>query len=107
MIARVWSARAAEPRSKDYLEHFKLAVLPQLSSLSGYAGSSVLTRAIDDEIEITVITVWRSLDAVKQFAGPDYESAVVADEAAAVLTGFDRRVRHFDLALVDVAQGIP
>ena len=58
-------------------------------------------RAVPGAIEVVVITFWESVDAIRGFAGADLERAVVADEAAALLTQFDRRVRHYELALRD------
>ena len=103
MITRLWSARATESGSREYLKHFDGAVLPELRKVAGYVGSTVLTRATSGEVEILVATVWRSLDAISEFAGPDPEKAVVAGEAAAVLTSYDDRVRHFELAVLDRA----
>jgi hypothetical protein len=48
-----------------------------------------------------VLTFWRSADAVRGFAGADVEAAVVAEEAAALLTQFDHRVRHYEVAVQD------
>jgi heme-degrading monooxygenase HmoA len=73
--------------------------LPALKEVEGYSGVMLLERAIPGAIEIIVITFWRSVDAIRGFAGGDLEQAVVADEAAALLTQFDRHVRHFEVAL--------
>jgi heme-degrading monooxygenase HmoA len=99
----LWSAKATERGSKAYLDHFNDAVLPDLRKLDGYAGSTVLTRVTDGEVEILVATVWRSLQTIRDFAGVDLERAVVASEAADILTDYDRRVRHFEVALIDEA----
>ncbi len=94
MIVRLWSARTpSELRSRAYREHFRSSVLPKIRALKGYVGATILTRRTDSEVEILVATVWQSLEAIQQFAGPDLETAVVAKEAAALLTQFDRRVR--------------
>jgi hypothetical protein len=47
------------------------------------------------------VTVWQSFDAIDAFAGSDRETAVVASEAAALLTDYDRRVRHYEVAQMD------
>ncbi len=44
------------------------------------------------------MTTFDDLDAIRGFAGDDYETAVVAPAARAVLVRFDERVRHFDTA---------
>jgi hypothetical protein len=51
--------------------------------------------------QIVVLTFWRSLDAIRGFAGADLEGAVVAEEVAGLLTQFDRRVRHYEVAVRD------
>jgi heme-degrading monooxygenase HmoA len=99
MIARVWTAQATPARSPAYLDHLRTQVLPAIRAVDGYGGAMLLERAIPGAMEIIVITFWRSVDSVRGFAGPDLERAVVADEAAALLAQFDRRVRHYEVAL--------
>jgi heme-degrading monooxygenase HmoA len=99
MIARVWTARAAEANAAAHREHFAQQVLPAVRTIAGYAGATLLTRATDDTIEITVITRWHSLEAIRAFAGDDIESAVVADAAVSLLDAWDRRVRHYEVIL--------
>ncbi len=105
MIARLWSARASAPQCRAYLEHFDRRVVPKLRELEGYVGAAVLTRRADREVEILVATLWRSMEAIQQFAGRDVEAAIVAEEAAALLTEFDRRVRHFEVVSTDQPEG--
>ncbi len=101
MIARLWSARTTSLQSTRYLEHFWQSVVPSLQKLHGYVCSSVLVRSQGESVEILVSTVWQSLQAIEAFAGSDLETAVVASEAAALLTDFDRRVRHYEVAQMD------
>jgi heme-degrading monooxygenase HmoA len=101
MIARLWSARSTATQSTRYLEHFWQSVVPNLRNFDGYISSSVLVRASGDSVEILVATVWKSFKAIEAFAGPDRETAVVASEAAALLSDYDRRVRHYEVAQVE------
>jgi heme-degrading monooxygenase HmoA len=78
-------------------------VLPELVALEGYAGAMLLQRVIPEAVEVVVITWWRSLAAIRSFAGADLERAVVAEEAAGLLTRFDRRVRHYEVVVEDTA----
>src|SRR5262249_14331091 len=102
MIARVWSAQMAPEQAPAYAEHLKSHVLPALTKVDGYAGILYLERLIPEGVEVVVTTFWQSLDAVRHFTGADLEDAVVADEAAALLTQFDRRVRHFEVILKEM-----
>jgi heme-degrading monooxygenase HmoA len=101
MIARLWSARTTPALSDAYLHHFEQAVRPQLRRLDGFLGATVCTRPVPGAVEILVTTYWKSFAAIDAFAGTDRESAVVAAEAAALLTDFDKRVRHFEVALAE------
>jgi heme-degrading monooxygenase HmoA len=105
VIARAWSAQARPERAPAYAAHLREHVLPALRRLEGYAGAELLEREVSGSIEITVLTYWRSLDSIRAFAGADIESAVVADEAAAVLTSFDRHVRHYEVVVEDGPMG--
>src|SRR5262245_35527181 len=101
MIARVWSAQTTPAQAPAYAEHLRTQVLPAVRSVDGYGGAMLLERAIPGAVEIVVLTFWRSVDSIRGFAGDDLEGAVVAEEAAAFLTQFDRRVRHYEVAVKD------
>ena len=53
-------------------------------------------RTIGEETEFVSLTFFEDLDAVRSFAGSDYETAIVAEEARKVLIGVvvvDARIR--------------
>jgi heme-degrading monooxygenase HmoA len=101
VIARVWTARAATANAPGYAEHLRTHVLPALRQVAGYSGALLLERPDGAEVELVVLTWWQSLESITGFAGADVETAVVADEAAALLAGYDERVRHYELVLRD------
>jgi len=103
MIARYWSARTTPEQAPNYREHLQTKVVPVLQKLDGYQGALLLEREETGAVEIIVITQWSSLAAIRGFAGEDLEKAVVAAEAAVLLTEFDQRVRHYDLVVNDKA----
>ncbi len=102
-VMRRWTARTAKAQLPKYLEHFSKKVLPELRRVHGYLGATVFLRRLEREIEIVVESNWDSLGSIRNFAGPDVEAAVVAPEAAAVLTSFDRRALHSEFVLTDRA----
>jgi heme-degrading monooxygenase HmoA len=61
--------------------------------------AELFTRQLGSKAEIVVTTVWKDLTAIEAFAHPDREAAVVAPEAATLLSDYDRRVRHYEIAL--------
>jgi heme-degrading monooxygenase HmoA len=97
VVVRVWRGRAADAGAADaYEQHFRLEVLPELERLDGFRGASLLRRADGDAVEFVALTRFTTLDAVRSFAGDDYERAVVAPAARELLVDFDERVVHYD-----------
>jgi heme-degrading monooxygenase HmoA len=101
MIERVWSARTTREGAVKYADYFRRAVVPELAALSGYRGARLLERELDGGVEVVVVTHWHSLDAIRAFAGDELDRAVVHDEAAALFSDYDRKVRHFGLVMRD------
>lgn len=102
MIARVWTAHTTPALSDSYLQHFETAVQPELRKLAGFLGLTVCVRPSPGSVEIQVTTYWESFEAIEEFAGSDREAAVVAAEAAALLTDYDKRVRHYEVVLKEL-----
>jgi heme-degrading monooxygenase HmoA len=98
MIARLWRGIANTPLDADaYLRHLDTNVLPTLAAIRGHRGARVLRREARGRIEFLVMTFWDSMDAVREFAGKNPESAVVEPEARAVLGEYDDFVRHYEV----------
>ncbi len=100
-IERVWSGKATREGASKYAAYFQRVVLAELAAVEGYIGARVLQREIEGMTEIVVVTEWESLEAIHGFAGDDIDQAVVHDEAAALLTDYERTVRHFEIVLKD------
>jgi mannose-6-phosphate isomerase-like protein (cupin superfamily) len=99
MIARRWTALAEGSEQADaYVSHFERTVEPHLESTGGFLGATVERVEADGGIEIVVVTRWESMVAIRAFAGEDIDLAVITPEARAVLSRFDGRVRHIELA---------
>ena len=97
MIIREWRGRASSSQAHAYPKHFHEKVVPELRRVPGFAGAQLGRRQLDDKIEFLVLTRWRSMDAIRAFAGMDVEKAVVEPDAVAALIEFDSRVRHYDV----------
>ena len=97
MILREWRARASKTKAEAYPLHCATSVLPALKRLDGFLGADLARREADETIEFVALTRWRSLDAIRAFAGADIETAIVEPAAAAALIDFDARVRHYEV----------
>jgi heme-degrading monooxygenase HmoA len=69
-------------------------------TVEGFRGAYLMRDDSGDEVEFVTLTLFDSLDAVRAFAGDDYETAVVLPEADALLSRYDRRSRHYE-TLID------
>jgi len=69
------------------------------TKLQGFQGLELCSAQRGDLVELLVISRWQSMDAVKAFAGPKPEKAVIEPGAKAVLEEFDDVVFHYEVAL--------
>jgi heme-degrading monooxygenase HmoA len=104
MIARVWRGIATPETAHEYLEHLRQSIFPKLAEIAGYRGASVLRRDSEAGVEFTVQTLWESLDAIRQFAGDQVETAVVAPVAQPLFRSYDQTVTHYQVVLT--AEGV-
>ena len=97
MIARHWRGVAKREFADAYVEHLHSETFPQLVQLPGFHDASILRRDLAQGVEFLVVTVWKSLDAIRAFAGNDPESAVVPAKVQQMMIEYDRRPRHYEV----------
>jgi heme-degrading monooxygenase HmoA len=97
MILRIWRAYADTWSADRYPRHLLEKVRPALEGIAGFRGLFLVARQRGDEVEYVVQTLWDSMDAIRTFAGPHPERAVVEPAAAAVLRRFDETVDHYEV----------
>jgi heme-degrading monooxygenase HmoA len=98
MIARIWRGWTTPAHAPKYEKLLREEIFPGIARLNipGYHGISLLKRARDDEVEFITIMWFEGLDAVRAFAGEDYEVAVVPPKARKLLSRFDACSTHFE-----------
>jgi len=65
--------------------------------IPGFVRATILKREVDRGTEFQIITVWKSLQAIRAFAGQDLEAAVVPAVARDMMVEFDERVCHYEV----------
>ena len=98
VITRMWRGWARSDQADRYEQHYRSEVMVTLRQVPGFRGARLLRRTLGEETEFVSLTLFDDLAAVRSFAGPDYETAVVAGEARKVLIRFDERVCHYETA---------
>ncbi len=98
-VVRIWRGWTTPENADAYERLLRAEILPGIHRIDGYLGADLLRADVSDrgEVEFATITRWRSLDAVRAFAGDDYDVAVVPSEARKLLSRFDERSAHYRL----------
>ncbi len=100
MIARIWHGWTQPENADAYEKLLKEEIFMGIAGrkIPGYRGIRLLRRTLDGgEVEFVTIMWFDSLQAVKQFAGEDYEAAVVPPKARKLLARFDQRSQHYEV----------
>jgi hypothetical protein len=98
VIGRIWHGWTSRENASAYEELVKSEILPGIAGrrIRGLHGAHLLKRDVPEGIEFVTILWFESLDAVREFAGEDYEAAVVPEKAWRLLTRFDARSAHYE-----------
>lgn len=99
MISRIWHGWTTPENADRYEALLKDEIFVSFEErqIAGYRGIHLLRRDLGDEVEFVTIMWFDSLDAVRVFAGEDYEVAVVPPKARAVLSRFDAHSQHYQV----------
>lgn len=97
MIARVWKGWTSTENADAYEKILREVVYPGLQTIEGYVGGYILRHDNQAETEFVTMNLFDSLDAVKAFAGPDYETPVLEPEARHLLSKVEPIARHYDV----------
>jgi heme-degrading monooxygenase HmoA len=66
-------------------------------NIEGFREIQLFRREMGAEVEFITVMWFDSLEAVRTFAGEDYEVAVVPPKARAILAHFDARSQHYEV----------
>lgn len=104
MIARIWKGAVRRQDGDAYARYMRETGVAAYARTPGNRGVWMLRRDVDDRTEFVMFTLWDSLEAVKAFAGEDYETAVFYPEDERFLLERDEKSSHWDVA-THVASG--
>jgi hypothetical protein len=110
VIARTWRGAVRAADAERYLEHQGATGVLEYRSTPGNLGVIVLTRDRGDLCEVTTVSFWESMDAIRRFAGPDPGRAKFYPGDDELLVQQDLHVDHYEVVsadLDDVARRIP
>jgi heme-degrading monooxygenase HmoA len=97
MIARIWRGVTREADKDIYYDYLQKTGLADYRATKGNLGVTVLRRVYEGKAEFLLTTYWESYDAIRAFAGPNYENAVYYPEDRKFLLELDPHVNHYEL----------
>ncbi|HEY1776904.1 MAG TPA: hypothetical protein VGG41_12150 [Solirubrobacteraceae bacterium] len=101
MITRLWRGWT-KPTDADAYQRFLLDKLfPSMRAIGGFHGADVLRRPDGDEVAFITLTRFESLDAIRSFAGQDYERAVIEPTAQRLLSRHWPTAEHYENTSLD------
>lgn len=99
MISRIWHGYTTQVNADAYEDLLKKEIFSGIKNrnIKGYKGIHLLRRDIGNEVEFITIMWFDSIHAVRDFAGDDYEQAVVPSEARVLLLRYDKTSQHYEV----------
>ena len=97
MIARVWRGRTPEDRADAYMDYLRSTGVKDHGAIPGNRGDYVWRRVENGIAEFWVISLWDSLEAIREFAGPQEDKAIYYPEDKKYLLELDSHVHHYEI----------
>jgi hypothetical protein len=100
----MWHGWTTVANADAYDAYLREELFPRVrSELSqhGYRGFNVLRLTRGGEVEFVTQVWFESIDAVKLFAGEDYETPVISAKAQGLLSRHATHCDHFNLSSCD------
>lgn len=97
MIARIWKGVVRETDKDTYYDYLRETGLSEYASTPGNRGVYALRRVKEGKCEFLLLTLWDSWEAIRAFAGADYEKAVYYPEDKRFLLEMMPGVEHYEV----------
>jgi heme-degrading monooxygenase HmoA len=97
MIARTWHGRVPAAKADAYHEYLLRTGVGDYAATPGNRGVHVLRRVEGEVAHFLLITFWESWDAIRRFAGEDYERARYYPEDDDFLLEREPFVTHYEV----------
>lgn len=100
-ILRIWHGYTTPENADAYESLLRSEIFPHIQNrnIAGFNGIKLLRRNINNETEFITIMQFDNINAVKDFAGENYEEAVVPEPARKVLKHFDATSQHYEVLI--------
>lgn len=98
-ILRIWRGRTTPEKADAYERLLQETHFPSIAArrIPGFRRIELARRPDGELVEFRTLMWFDSMEAVKAYAGPDFERAAISPAAQGLLTEPDAFVAHFEL----------
>lgn len=96
-IARIWHGATPADMTEEYVSLAKATCVANCTATPGNLGVTFFHQTEGDKTHHTFISYWKDFDAVKRFAGEDYQRPRFFDGEEKFLVEADKFVEHREL----------
>ena len=100
-IARMWHGQVAVAKAEEYTKYLNENGISKIKTIPGNLGVQMFRKVSGETADFVVISYWESVDAIKKFAGEDYEKAYSMPRDPEFLINPEKNVRHFEVVIND------
>jgi len=97
MIARLWHGMTLASKADEYLEYLDKTGIQDYRATEGNLSVQLLRRIEGEQAHFLIITLWESVEAIKKFAGEEYEKSRYYPEDQEFLLEFEEQVVHYEV----------
>ncbi len=97
MIARIWHGKTPAAMGEAYFEYIQESGVKAFRETKGNQGAFVLRRVSGDVAEFLTVSLWDSYDAIRAFAGAEFEKARYFPKDRDFLLEFEPNVAHYEV----------
>ncbi len=99
MVARIWRGYTDPENAEAYENFLKTEFMPAVEAkkIPGYERFELMRKDSGEEIAFITIMWFESIGHIRNFAGADYEKAVVHPKAQALLKRYDKVSEHYEI----------
>ena len=97
MIARIWHGKVPSPGAAAYHQYLLATGLKDYADAEGNRGVLLLKKEEGSVTHYYTLTYWNDVNAIKGFAGEDYEKARYYAEDVNYLLEMEPLVQHYEV----------
>jgi heme-degrading monooxygenase HmoA len=105
MIIRLWEGRTQTHQADEYLDYLKATGVHDCCAIGGSLGVQILRRFVGEQAEFVLLSMWNGMEAVRQFAGAEFDKARYYKDDTRYLVELEPQVRHYEVALEATPDG--